>query len=706
MMKASSYIALILICLMGMPSVLRAADVIGLRLDHSTAHQMMVRKTAAGFTEIVTSGDDPNVATVELERPFDTAEYPVFAFEYFCPDGVDDFTVYFGPPIAAGKLVSAGALPKAETWVRASINMDAKGLGAWNGDITAFRIDPGTRPGVRLQLRNLHLRAPNAEELKSVAELQAARAAKQLRTELLKEYLKAEFPAKVADVRVRRNSIRVSGVIPNGRSDLALAEVRMHEEPWALTNFSRAIPLEVAQGGSFERSVPRFDGNYDRLISRWAVVERKREGQQKLASHAVSATDVSGLAPRSAERPKPRSKKGMGGVEFDRIAPELVELGVKHITVNITVHDLISLVPEEGAVPHEFEGVTYYMLRDDLDDYDDMIRFGTKHGMIVSLIILTGFPEDKPELREVLIHPESASPGIFGMPNLTEAAGVRIYAAALDFLAQRYGQEGGKHGKVWNWIMHNEVDYAWTWANMGEQPMSLFMDACVRSMRMAHLIARKYNPHARTFLSLTHSWHTEGKSGRSYPPRSMVDRLAEYSQLEGDFEWGIAYHPYPESLFKPATWNDSKSEFRFDTPMITPKNIEVLDAYMKLPFMLYRGKPRGVLLSEQGFHTNDYDEKAQELQAAAFVYTWHKIRKLESIEAFQNHRWVDHPLEGGLKVGLRTLPESGLPFGRKKLAWEVFKALDTPGEAAVTEFAKPILGVKDFSEIPFRREIK
>lgn len=141
--------------------------------------------------------------------------------------------------------------------------------------------------------------------------------------------------------------------------------------------------------------------------------------------------------------------------------------------------------------------------------------------------------------------------------------------------------------------------------------------------------------------------------------------------------------------------------------MITIKNIEVLDAYLQQPRMLYRENiVRGVLLSEQGFHTIDYGKEAQELQAAAFVYTWHKIRPLRSIEAFQNHRWIDHPKEGGLLLGLRTLPDKDHPFGRKKFSWEVFKALDTPEEENATAFAKPIIGVRDFSEIPYRGKIE
>jgi hypothetical protein len=275
---------------------------------------------------------------------------------------------------------------------------------------------------------------------------------------------------------------------------------------------------------------------------------------------------------------------------------------------------------------------------------------------------------------------------------------VEAYEAAIDFLAQRYAQPGDPSGRISNWILHNEVDYGWEWTNMGAQPLAVYLDTYVRSMRIVHALARQYNPHARTFISLTHRWNVPvDPAWKTYPPRRMLELLSEYSRVEGDFEWGVAYHPYPQSLFKADAWNDTEPTDDFDTPLITPKNIAVLDRWMQRREMLLEGrKLRGVLLSEQGFHTPDYSEASERLQAAAFVYTWHKLRGLESIESFHNHRWVDHPREGGLKLGLRTLPVEGKPYGERKFAWRVYQALDTPAEAAATEFAKEIIAVRSF----------
>ena len=89
-----------------------------------------------------------------------------------------------------------------------------------------------------------------------------------------------------------------------------------------------------------------------------------------------------------------------------------------------------------------------------------------------------------------------------------------------------------------------------------------------------------------------------------------------------------------------------------------------------------------------------------------YVYLWHKLRNMRNIDSYQNHGWFDHAGEGGLLLGLRTLRTKDHPWGTKKKAWHVYQALDTPEEAEATEFAKAIIGIEDFTEIPYQGTIK
>lgn len=150
---------------------------------------------------------------------------------------------------------------------------------------------------------------------------------------------------------------------------------------------------------------------------------------------------------------------------------------------------------------------------------------------------------------------------------------------------------------------------------------------------------------------------------------------------EGDFEWGVAYHPYPQNLRDPDTWKDDEATNDFDTPYITPKNLEVLPAYLAQQRFLYRGeKPRAILFSEQGFNTPTLSEADQRRQVAGLVYVFRKLRQLPTVEAWHLHRYQDMPEgEGGLRLGL--LDE----HGKRKLGWAAYAAIGTEME---TEFGR------------------
>ena len=84
---------------------------------------------------------------------------------------------------------------------------------------------------------------------------------------------------------------------------------------------------------------------------------------------------------------------------------------------------------------------------------------------------------------------------------------------------------------------------------------------------------RLFDPHARVFVSLTHHWTRQSSGVGTYVVRDMIDLFADMARVEGDFEWGIAYHPYPQDLRNPDTWKDADVSDDFDTPYITPKNL-------------------------------------------------------------------------------------------------------------------------------------
>jgi hypothetical protein len=180
---------------------------------------------------------------------------------------------------------------------------------------------------------------------------------------------------------------------------------------------------------------------------------------------------------------------------------------------------------------------------------------------------------------------------------------------------------------------------------------------------------------------------------RSMSGKYFVETLNTIVKAGGNFDWHVAFHPYPENLFDPRTWEDTSATASFDTKKITFKNIEVLPAFLRQERFLHDGKPRRIILSEQGFHSSD-DEKGERDQAAAYAYAYYRVRHTEGIDAFILHRHIDHPGEGGLRLGLRSSRSGG-----ERPICDVFRRADTVGWPEAFKFALPVIGVKNWQEI-------
>lgn len=309
-----------------------------------------------------------------------------------------------------------------------------------------------------------------------------------------------------------------------------------------------------------------------------------------------------------------------------------------------------------------------------LEGVERVLDWAAERKILVSAILLA------PLRHPVLSHP-GAREGHYALANVRREEGLK----ALVDVVRRLGR------RVDHWIVGNEVDSAWIWTNAGEMGAAAYMEEYLRVLRVVHLAGRSVNPASRAFISLTHHWNESHrpKDRRFYRGRELLEILEARG---ADFEWGVAFHPYPENLFNPRTWADRTAVEDFDTPRITFRNLAVLDAWLKRDAARFRGRVRGVLLSEQGFHSTP-DADGERLQAAALAYAWRQVAPLETIEAFQYHRWIDHEKEGGLRLGLWTcVPGRICEPERRKPIHAVFAALGTPREAEATAFAWPLIG--------------
>lgn len=588
-------------------------------------------------------------------------------FDYFSLGGIESITVRYRNAVGEMIPVGTASLPSVQTWQPFSVDVAFAAENDPSGEEERrFHFSLKGKAGDEFRLRHLRLRPPTPGELEERRDRDRKLAVREEDSRQFLHYIRDWYPDEICEVIVEAEEIVVRGRAMTGTR---LDELPPHRSSHHASANPGANP--ALDGGAFEKRIPRFARNgRDRAMSRWRVIDGESGAPR---SHAKWATGIAEGIARDLPELSADSIKGIGGVPAIG-GPEhpIFELGVSHATVNLLIDAGLATTQRRGFEPFVHEGRTYFQNPAYFAGIDRTVRTLTGRGVIVSGILLVGNAA-----THSYRHPEAEPRGTYSMPNLTSPEATAAYRAAIHFLTERYSRVDGEHGRIANWILHNEVDQARTWTNMGEQPLPRFLEHLHRSGRIVHHTARLHDPHARVFLSLTHHWAKPSLGPGAYTVRELLDLWAEIGDAEGDFEWGVAYHPYPQNLRNPDAWADEAPAFDYDTPYITPKNIAVLPAYLSRPEMRYRDEhPRAILLSEQGFSTPTLDEVDQKRQVAALVYAFRRMEGLPQIEAYHYHRYQDMPDgEGGLRFGL--LDENG----NRKLGWDAYAAIGTGTEA-------------------------
>ena len=492
----------------------------------------------------------------------------------------------------------------------------------------------------------------------------------------------AAHAAAIDTVHVGAKQVTLTGRCPEPAAVIAIPPERASHRADRSVVVARLTPDEQEH---FRIDLPRTaaDGR-DLAIFRFRLVSR--DGSWLSAPRWPTA-----FGPAIGRKLPPATaphRKGLGGIPaLNGPDHEIFDLGIRHATLNVVLTGLIHDQVRPGWQAFEHAGRTWFINQKLLDRYDETLRQLVANDVIVSAILLIGNQRDETgRPQSPLVHPDAEASGIYAMPNLTAETPARCYAALLELLADRWTREDGAYGRVTNWIMHNEVDQAATWTNMGPQPLPRYAESYHRSVRIMHHTARLFDRHARAFISLTHHWTKAPQKPGVYQVRRLLDRFSGFARAEGDFEWGVAYHPYPQNLRIPDTWADTLPTDDFDTPLITLKNIAVLPRYLDQPRLQFRGNPRAILLSEQGFNTPTLSEADQQRQVAGLLYAFDQIESLPTIEAFHLHRYRDMPeAEGGLRLGI--VDETG----KHKLGWDAYQAIGGPKEQAFRPIANALI---------------
>ncbi|MEY8338836.1 DUF5722 domain-containing protein [Lachnospiraceae bacterium 62-35] len=439
----------------------------------------------------------------------------------------------------------------------------------------------------------------------------------------------------------------------------------------------------------------------DKLYSKFIIAVHNGTDFVEI-SEPYFITNPEAVAGNTAPFTSPGTKKGLN-IELSML-DDAFDLGVKHVGTNIAFHQILG-----SGIDYTYDGKTYHFNKELIAQYDNIISALSGKGMTVTAIILNGWNSATPDL----IYPgtKQSSNAFYYLFNVTTPKGFEQTRAIMAFLAERYDGSNPDHGKISNWILGNEINNQ-QWNYTGEWDIDSYVKAYQKAFRVFYTAIKSTSANDRVYFSLDYNWNNpkEWDGKLKYGGKEIVDTFNSVANQWGQIDWGLAYHPYPCPMTEPEFWDDEKTGLftnDFQSPVINFKNLNLLTQYfeqdsLKAP----SGEVRNIILTEQGFTGVDGTRgDVQQIQAAAFAYSYYLVDSNPHIDAYILSRQVDAPSErkDGLGFGLwecdMNQPNKIVPTRRRKI-WEVFRDIDKKKNTLeATEFAKEIIGIQNWKDV-------
>lgn len=424
----------------------------------------------------------------------------------------------------------------------------------------------------------------------------------------------------------------------------------------------------------FKRFIPalRIDGNYVQV------------------GKSVYLLNPEALAENQDPYPELGSKKGILLDPTMVGTPELTDLNVKHAIYNIPLSHIMGETadPTFPTITYTYRGRNYAFNGAAVNGYDGLFKYLSDQGMTATAVVLNDWNDAFAEL----IHPEARnqeSGAYYYMFNASEAEGARTLEAVASFLAQRYSD--GEHGMVHSWVIANEINQNRVWNYMNTKDVYHYAAEFEKSFRIFYQAVKSRYANARVYFSIDHAWNSnEGDNSSFFNGRDVLEAFNEAALQHGNYDWGIAIHPYPEPLTRVNYWSQEYDKSR-DASHLSIMNLNVLtDMLSEETYLDRSGDIRSVTITELGFSSGS----GERLQAAAFAYCYYIVEDNPHVDAFLMNRQTDAPEEvlAGMAFGVYEYDHTG------KYIKDIFRDIDTDRAGEYTEFILNILGADSLEE--------
>lgn len=393
----------------------------------------------------------------------------------------------------------------------------------------------------------------------------------------------------------------------------------------------------------------------------------KKSGKYKMLSETFYISNPEKAAANKSAYKPGKTKKG---IQFSSSLDEILSCDAKQNFMNFTA----AMVCNDGTVPYEYNGKTYYF--NSMDSYKQIVMECNKRNIVVTGQVLLEWTPGHTEL----IAPEARRIGAapFYTWNVTENASREKMEAIFSYLGMVFGK---KNCYVSNWVLGNEINNPKGWNYKGSLSETAYFKRYAYAFRALYYAVRSQYSNAHVFICMDNYWNTAEKGGYSVK-RAISSFNKQLKKIQSGLQWNLAYHAYSTPLTYTNFWEGYGITNDVSSPYITMKNINVLTNYIKKTY----GSSVRIILSEQGYSSH----WGQANQAAALAYSYYIAACNPMIDAFIIRSYEDHPVEiaQGLRMGI-----SG------KEAFNVFKYMDTSKFNKYTKKYLGLLGAKSWKKI-------
>lgn len=460
----------------------------------------------------------------------------------------------------------------------------------------------------------------------------------------------------------------------------------------------------ITKGDALHFSIPLNHGTQsDRLYSSFVVAVY--DGEEYIqVSNEVYVTNPEVMAKYTEPYKTGQTKKGLLIQTTQTMIADAFELGVNHVIVNIPFSHILG-----SGIDYTYDGRTYHFSSDVLAVYDDTIRRMSEKNMTVTAVLLNDWNNATPQLYYPGVTRQPAGTANYYGFHVATEEGFETLKAIAAFLTERYSSLQSPYGRVSNWVIGNEINNQ-LWNYMGPMSLEQYMEEYVRAFRVFYTAIRSTSSTSRVFFSTDYNWLHEADGRLKYNAKDVLDTFNSMVVPGGPMDWELAYHPYSIPMVEPEFWNDAETGLiknNASSPVVNMINLNVLTDYLQQPqFLMRSGKPRHVILSEQGFTSQSHSRgEVEELQAAAIAYAYYRADSNPLIDAFIMSRQVDAPSEvaASCSFGLwscdMSKPNDIVPTMRKQ-SWTVYKNIDDRKRTLeTTEKYKKSIGIEKWSDV-------